>query len=166
MKVLCKLIVVGVLFLASVCWGQSKTDQLAHAIADAEGFGVKHAIPTRYHNPGDIRVVDGYKFPGQKGVGKGGHIIFKNDDAGWAALRHQIDLIRSGRSKNYRMDMTINQIAHMYAARWRTWAKNVAKNLDVEPRTTLAEFFSDEPPQVEIAIDWHQIDSILGNGHD
>src|SRR6267142_4399601 len=56
----------------------------ARAIAFAEGFGTPGAIPTKYHNPGDLKPVDGTAayFTGQSGVGVGGHAIFLNDAAG------------------------------------------------------------------------------------
>src|SRR5262252_4125740 len=78
----------------------AKVVSLAQAIAKAEGFGVRGALSTRYHNPGDLKIaVAGEKYPGQSGVGKGGHVRFCNDRAGWLALYHQIDRVAAGESK-------------------------------------------------------------------
>lgn len=96
---------------------------LAWAIAQAEGFGVKDAIPTKAHNPGDL-VMDW--LPGEK-MGTEGIHVFQDDATGWAALEHQLDLIRDGKSQVYQASMTLGQMA----MRWtRTqpedWGENVA----------------------------------------
>jgi len=125
---------------------KQKIDSFATAVAHAEGFGVRHAIPTRYHNPGDIKTFPkSTKLPGQKAVGKGGHIVFRNDTAGWAALKDQIAKMLDGRSKHFNPNMTITQVAKHYAANWRPWAKTVAKELGVGSNTTLAAYFAPEP---------------------
>jgi len=117
----------------------SNVERFAHAIAKAEGYGMKHVIPTRYHNPGDLKAVKGFTYPGQIGIGKGRHVIFANDTAGWNALYHQISKMISGESRHYSPSMTINQIARFYAGDWRRWARNVSHNLGVPSTTTLAE---------------------------
>lgn len=132
-----------------------KMIRFTEAIAKAEGFGIRRAIPTRYHNPGDLKCnprTAKFKFEGMKGVGKGGHTIFKNDAAGWTALRTQVQLILDGKSHNFNKDMTINQMAHVYAKNWRQWANYVSKELGVPPTTTLADFFDlpVEPPVLNI----------------
>jgi hypothetical protein len=133
------------LLLTPLAWGSSKNDDFAIAIAKAEGFYIKNSLPNRYHNPGDIKYDRTFRYHGQVGVGKGGHVIFRNDAAGWYALRAQIDKMKSGESRHYSPTMTINQIAKKYAANYRVWAKNVAHNLDTTPTTTIAELF-DIPP--------------------
>lgn len=134
---------------------EQKVDAFAHAIASAEGFGAPHAIPTRYHNPGDIKSrLNFTKLPGQKSIGKGGHIVFKNDAAGWAALKDQIAKMLDGRSHHFNPDMTIQQVAKHYASNWRPWVKIVTKELGVQPNTTLAAFFApedEEPPTIVFA---------------
>lgn len=123
----------------------SKIDSLATAIARAEGFGRPHAIPTRYHNPGDLKSRPDYpKLPGQKAIGKGGHIIFKNDAAGWAALKAQITKMSEGRSHHFKPDMTLMQVAKKYAGNWRPWIKIVSRTLDVSPTTTLMAYLTPE----------------------
>jgi hypothetical protein len=127
-------------------WAQvdnRKLDKLAVAISHAEGFGVRHVIPTRYHNPGDLKSRRGLtKLPGQKSLGKGDHIIFANDAAGWAALKDYLSKMVDGRSRRYRPSMTLTQVAKTYAGRWRPWAASVSKELGVSPTATIAELLS------------------------
>ena len=130
------------LFASGQTVDSEKVDAFAHAIAKAEGFGVKGAVPTRYHNPGDIRTFKkGARYPGQVGVNKHGYVIFKNDEAGFAALRENLRRMGSGESKYYGTSMTISKVAKLYATKWRVWAKNVSHNLGVEPSTTLRAYF-------------------------
>ena len=117
----------------------SRVERFAHAIARAEGFYRRGTIPNRYHNCGDLKAVRGFTYPGQVGIGKGRHVIFANDTAGWNALYHQIGKMVSGESRHYSLSMTINQIARFYAGNWRQWAKNVSHNLGVPSTATLAE---------------------------
>src|SRR5947209_5334458 len=91
------------LLLTASFWGLTlpPTQQLAEAIARAEGFYQKGSVPNRTHNPGDIRATRGEHYPGQVGLNKHGYIIFRNDRAGWAALNHQIDKMVEGESRHY-----------------------------------------------------------------
>jgi hypothetical protein len=135
------------LLLTTTCFAQDRVQTLAKAIAKAEGCYVKGTIPNRYHNCGDLKAVRGYRFPGQVGVGKGGHVRFKNDAAGWAALTHQIDKIIAGDSR-YTVNMNLKEISKKYAGNWRVWSKNVAHSLGVTPSTDLWEIL-DVPPILE-----------------
>jgi hypothetical protein len=134
-----------VLALCSMSWAGTVKD-VAKAIAKAEGYGIPGALPTRYHNPGDLKAVRWHFFPGQIGIGKGGHAIFKNDTAGLAALVGQINRIVEGRSKYYRPGVTIQQMAHKYAGDWKHWSRNVARSLGVSEDTSLYEYL--ELPKV------------------
>lgn len=135
------------LLLTTACFAQDRVQTLAKAIAKAEGFGVKGALPTRLHNPGDMKAVRGYVYPGQVGIGKGGHVRFRNDAAGWAALTRQLNKILEGTSR-YTVNMNLRQIGKHYAGNWRVWSKNVAKNLRMTPDTSLWEIL-DVPPILE-----------------
>jgi hypothetical protein len=137
----------ALLLLTTSCFAQDRVQVLASAIARAEGFGKAGTIPSRYKNPGDLKVVKNYRYPGQIGVGKGGHVIFRNDAAGWAALEHQIEKIMDGTSR-YNVNMTLKEISKRYAGNWRIWTKNVAHNLGVEPSTALWEILG-VPPALE-----------------
>jgi hypothetical protein len=121
---------------------------LLEAIAKAEGFGVKGSVPTRYHNPGDIRASRGVKYPGQIGLNAHGYVIFKSDRYGWDAMQSQLDKIVAGSSRFYSVNMTLLQLAKRYATS-PIWVKNVAKNLGVNPNTTLAEIL-DLPPALTV----------------
>lgn len=123
---------------------KQKVKKFATAVAQAEGFGVPHAVPTRCHNPGNIRSTrSGHHYAGQIGLNHNGYVIFKSDYYGWIALEKQLTLMASGRSAHYGTDMTIAQVAKHYATGWRTWSKNVAHRLGVTPDTSLAEYFAD-----------------------
>ena len=143
-----KKFLIGFLLLAcGPCWGftQPKTQQLAFAIAKAEGFYLKGSIPNRCANPGDLKAFRNWKQPGQIGVCKGGHVRFRNNAAGWAALRHQIDKIIDNTSGHYSVNMTIAQMGHKYAGNWRAWSRIVSHTLGVTPDTALWEIL-DVPP--------------------
>jgi hypothetical protein len=92
------------------------TQRLASAIGKAEGFGHVRARPTRLHNPGDLK-------------SRGRYIHFANDREGWAALRAQIDRIIAGNS-HFSVNLTLEQFGRRYAHS-KVWAKNVARELDV-----------------------------------
>jgi hypothetical protein len=143
-----KLFLSFVLLLTTSCFAQDRVQVLASAIAKAEGFGRAGTIPSRYRNPGDLKAVRGYRYPGQMSVGKGGHVIFRSNAAGWDALDHQIEKIMDGTSR-YNVNMTLREISRKYAGDSRVWTKNVAHNLGVDPETDLWEIL-DVPPRLEI----------------
>jgi len=123
-----------------------KVDDLATAISHAEGFGKRGTIPSRYHNPGDLRArPESPPITGQVRIGKAGHIVFKDDEAGKAALRSCIVQMVDGRSRHFRADMTLAQVARVYAENWRPWVKIVSRELGVPPTTTLRAYFDIGP---------------------
>jgi len=139
---------VALLIVASSIAGQAqgpdtgKVDDLATAISHAEGFGKRGTIPSRYHNPGDLKArPDSAPLPGQVRIGKAGHIVFRDDEAGKAALRDYILKMVDGRSSHFRSSMTLNQVARRYAENWRPWVKAVCTELGVTPTTTLQAYF-------------------------
>ena len=133
-----------VLLISTGVWAQqftptystARVQQLAAAIGHAEGFGVRHAKPTRFHNPGDLKTLGKYR-------------VFRTDAEGWAALQAQIVRILLGQSRAYTLETTINRMGQRYA-HGPLWAKNVAKVLGVPGTTTLREFLCngdlDVPP--------------------
>jgi hypothetical protein len=138
------LTIVFVLLFGSAGWVQvdaQKLDTLCHAIAQAEGFGRKGVIPTRYHNPGDLKSRPGLApLEGQVRIGKGGHIVFKNDEAGWTALREYLTKIVEGRSRRYVASMTLSATSRVYAQRWQPWLRIVVASLGVPATTRLDEY--------------------------
>jgi hypothetical protein len=123
----------------------SKINNLVTAISHAEGFGVPGTIPSRYHNPGDLRAgSDPTPWAGQVRVGKAGHIVFKDDEAGIAALRDCVTKMIDGRSHYFHSNMTFSQVARRYAEDWRPWVRIVSMDLGVSPNTTLRAYFHGE----------------------
>jgi len=153
-----KTIITLVLLTASVvAHAVTPTQKLAHAIAKAEGFGAsKTNLPTRCHNPGDIRARRGVHYPGQVGLNSRGYVIFKDDRAGWTALESQIEKIITGASRFYNVNMTLAQISRSYATS-SIWVKNVAKNLGVTPGTSLFEIL-DVAPAIIVVPNTHSLD--------
>ena len=117
-----------------------KVVQLAHAIAQAEGYTAPHSIPQRCNNPGDLK---GTAFPGQVGICKGGHARFKNAADGWAALYNQVQKIADGTSTKYTPRAPFRQVARTYAQNYRPWLKIVTKTLQVDENDEVGQFLSD-----------------------
>lgn len=122
----------------------ARITNFARAISVAEGFGPAGNIPTRYHNPGDLKPPDGSGdyWSGQIGVGTGGHAIFNSDAAGFAALYKQIQLWQTGRSNVIFPSFTFKQAAQKYAENWQPWLANVTRELNVSPDDTLGAYFN------------------------
>lgn len=112
--------------------------RFARAIAAAEGFGIVGAIPTRQHNPGNLKTSSVPSI----GADTQGHLIFATDADGWLALYRQIALIVSGRSRYYSLDMTLADMGARYAGDSAAWTANVARGLGVSPGATLREILS------------------------
>jgi hypothetical protein len=90
----------------------------AEAIAFAEGYGRPGAIPTVRNNPGDLKL-DGATIT-----------YFPTPAEGWAALYRQLQLIVSGASRYYSLDMTIADMGNVYTATESSaWSLNVASYL-------------------------------------
>lgn len=129
------------LLFGSAGWAQvdaQKLDSLCHAIAHAEGYFKKGTIPNRYRNPGDLKSRPGLlPLEGQVRLGKAGHIVFKSDAAGWAALREYLTGIAEGRRKHYAASMTLSATSRVYAQRWQPWLHIVTKELGVAGSTPI-----------------------------
>ena len=114
--------------------GSIFSSALANAIANAEGFGVSGAIPTRANNPGDLALGDiGYGTLGN------GITVFPDVASGAAALENQVNKMVNGGSHVYDPNMTIAQAGQIYSGGDSNWAKNVAQTLGVPSSTTLAD---------------------------
>lgn len=135
---------------------RQKLNSFATAVAHAEGFGVRHTIPTRYHNPGDLKSARIYRpLPGQKQLGKGDHIVFESDAAGWEALRDYLSKMVDGRSKRYNPEMTLAQVSRIYAGNWRPWLTLVTRELNVAASIKLRDLLCctvPEPPEFVMTI--------------
>lgn len=143
------IITLALVLLSAPLFAQTPIQKFAHAIAKAEGFGVKGAKPTRNRNPGDIRASAGVKYPGQIGRDRFGYVIFRTERDGWRALEAQIEKLVAGESRYYSVNMELREYAKKYATS-PTWVKNVAHNLGVTPRTQIFEVLS-VPPVVALS---------------
>lgn len=104
---------------------------LANAIAQAEGFGVPGAIPTRNNNPGDLK--------------SGGAIaVYPDSTAGFTALQTQLDIIAQGKSKFYTPGMTLSQFGSIYSGGDPNFASNVADYLGVSPDTPFSSVYGSQ----------------------
>lgn len=106
---------------------------MAQAIARAEGFFIAGSVPARAHNPGDLVM------PNWNGPTLGAGIsVFQDDDDGWNALYHQLNLILTGTSNRYNLDMSIADMAGTWTSTQQgPWANNVAGYLGVPTSTPL-----------------------------
>lgn len=111
--------------------------ELANAIAGAEGYGKAGAIPTRANNPGDLAL-------GNIGYGTMGNniTVFPNAAAGNDALVNQLTKIQNGTSKNYTSDMTIAQIGQVWSGGDPNWAKNVAAKSGASTNSTFSDLLN------------------------
>lgn len=79
--------------------------RLAELISNEEGFGIPGAVPTRDHNPGDLR-----HSPHSSHAGEGSNDIgeIDNDADGWADLERQLQLYAE-------RGLTLRQVIGEYA---------------------------------------------------
>jgi len=121
---------------------KEKVDQLAQAIATAEGFfnPDPNVIPRRAHNPGNLTKSFGFTTLGT--ANSEGVLIFSSDDDGWSALKGQATGMLTGGSHVYSPTMTLAQIARIYTGGDQSgfWATNAARVLGISPDQTLVDF--------------------------
>ncbi len=115
---------------------EMRVEQLGHAIAKAEGFGIPGTLPTRARNPGDMKLGD---------IGNGllnGKTIFATAQDGWIALFNQIRRIIAGNSRYYTVDDSFSQMAATWTGNDspQSWANTVTAELRVSQSTTLRSF--------------------------
>jgi len=86
--------------------------KLASAIALSEGYWVRGSLPQRLNNPGALIYV------GQDNSIKdsSGFAHFTTPEAGWNALKWQLNFILDGKSKYYSPEMTIQQFVDKWAS--------------------------------------------------
>lgn len=123
-----------------------KIEDLATAIARAEGFYVPGSIPQRAHNPGNLKSPT-WTYEGEReGETLGqGIAVFQSDGAGWAALKRQLALIVEGDSRVYTLSMTLRQMGTVWtgnATEGAAWSNNVGLAFGVAPSTTLGEMLA------------------------
>jgi hypothetical protein len=118
--------------------------EFSEAIARAEGFYVPDSVPARARNPGDL-TDDGDVGNGviQTAGPNGAAItIYASDADGWAALHKKVRRMLDGASHTYTPDLTIMEVGLKYSGDG-AWGLNVAKQLGIDSRMTLAELAED-----------------------
>lgn len=118
----------------------AKIVALAQAIAQAEGFGVPGAVPTRAHNPGDL-------VNGDIGLGvanSAGVTIYASDADGWGALYHELNLIFTGMSSVYSTSFDFATFARLWTGgdNFSAWAANVTSIVGASVNSTLADWYN------------------------
>lgn len=116
---------------------------LAKAIAHAEGFGISGTVPTRAHNPGDLKI------PNWNGAvtGSEGISVFLTDEQGWTALYDQLLRIQIGHSHVYNLKMSFTEFSrHWTDTQESNWLINVIYSLQtlgysLDENTTLSDYF-------------------------
>ena len=117
--------------------------KFSQAIAKAEGFYVADSVPARANNPGDLTDDGdvGLGFIQTSGPYGAKITIYASEADGWAALYRKVQRMFAGASKVYTLDLTIMEVAIKYAGS-AEWAQNVAQQMGVDTRTTLAQLAS------------------------
>ena len=106
---------------------------MAQLIAQQEGFGVPGAIPTDYHNPGDLTNWPGYP-TGDRG--QGNITIFPDDATGWKALYTDLT-VHLALNPNQSLDSFIQSYAEQPPG--SSYAQAVAQGLGVSIDTPLSQ---------------------------
>jgi len=126
----------------------SKVDQLAYAIAVAEGFYAAGSLPSRINNPGDLELGDrGWGTDGNKTVYPKADLYADISDwtDGYSALRREIHAIFADASHVYTTADTFVQLA----AKWTSgdnpgaWCRIVTDKLGVSPFDTLGDWYNE-----------------------
>lgn len=106
--------------------------KLALLISKEEGFGKPGTVPTRNHNPGDLRHSPHSQHPGDpNGIG-----VIDNDADGWADLERQLRLYAE-------RGMTLQQLVEEYAPpnenNTQRYLDYICGGLGCLPETTVAD---------------------------
>src|SRR3990167_8122284 len=119
---------------------ENKIEKLANAIQEYEGW-YRGSRSWRNCNPGNL------KFARQRrAIGKDddGFAIFPDDETGFLALIHQIEIACNGKSKVYSPNDTLygffNKFAPSSDSNYpKKYAEDVAKKLGISPHTKLKD---------------------------
>jgi hypothetical protein len=144
---------------------------LAQAIATAEGYYAPgdregHSLPRWLNNPGSLKkpALGAESLPTWKETGL---IVFPNERMGWDALKHQVDLMVTGKSSVYSPSDSILDVARKYADGDLNWGENLARQLGISLSCTLGEIAGThpncsltgdvrEPDQLQLVEDAHE----------
>lgn len=111
------------------------------AIAYAEGYNVAGSNPARLNNPGDIS--DGVP-PYKSEYHSGSNItVFPDANTGWQWLYTKVNRAASGNSSTYDPSQSWREIGALWAPpNAEVWASNVARNLGVDPDSSLGDYIN------------------------
>ena len=124
------------------------TEQIAQAIATAEGFYVSGSRPQRNNNPGDMTA----DLVGTSTGKDGAFVIYGNAQDGWNNLYAQVNAWLNGTSKHAGPDSTITDVASFYTTTDQAaWAQTVAGRLGVTVDTPLSAIAGGGPAPVTTA---------------
>jgi len=122
---------------------------LSQAIATAEGYYAPgerdgHSLPHWLNNPGSLKkpALGAESLPTWKDTGL---IVFPTERMGWDALKHQVELMVTGKSSIYDPSDSILDVAKKYADGDPNWGKNIARMLGISPSCTLGEIAGARP---------------------
>lgn len=122
---------------------EDRVAAIAEAIALAEGYYVRgehdgRSLLYRLNNPGGLKkpALGAETLPTWMDTGL---VVFPTRDLGWAALRHQVRMMLTGKSRIYHPSDTLVHVGLKYADGDANWGTNVAANLRVSPAARLAE---------------------------
>jgi hypothetical protein len=122
---------------------------VAEAIAKTEGYYARgnhdgHSLLFRLNNPGGLKkpALGAADLPTWKDTGL---VIFATPEMGWAALRHQVRLMLTGKSRVYDPSDTLLLVAVKYADGDTNWGWNVAGHLGVSPDASLGDLLAVAP---------------------
>lgn len=141
MLLLAAILMLGAVVLVKSIGGAMTTpdsvvQNIAKAIAVAEGYYESGSRPARNHNPGDMTEDLIGKSVGRDGI----FVIYASDDDGWANLYAQIEKWLNGTSSHAGPSTTIAQVSQFYTTTDQTdWATNVANELGVSVDTRLGD---------------------------
>jgi hypothetical protein len=127
---------------------EASISAVAEAIARTEGYYARgihdgHSLLYRLNNPGGLKkpALNADALPTWEDTGL---VYFPTKEMGWAALRHQVRLMLTGRSRIYDPADSLLHVGVKYADGDTNWGPNVAGHLGVSPASSLADL----PPLV------------------
>ena len=130
---------------------EASINAVAEAIARTEGYYARgghegRSLLFRLNNPGGLKkpALNAEALPTWEDTGL---VCFPTKDMGWAALRHQVRLMLTGRSRIYAPSDSLLHVGVKYADGDTNWGPNVAGHLGVSPAASLADL----PPLVTSA---------------
>jgi hypothetical protein len=122
---------------------EASINAVAEAIARTEGYYARgghngRSLLFRLNNPGGLKkpALNAEALPTWEDTGL---VHFPTSEMGWTALRHQVRLMLTGRSRIYDTSDSLLHVGLKYADGDSNWGSNVAGHLGVSPDASLAD---------------------------